>query len=209
MGWTSYHAIHYNNRGQIDRKAECDSYWEDGLNEGHFKVVKSAMRGKVYYGAIKSLVRYVGKTEDNKPIYEPIPENEQTVFAVVFLTSVDMSDYYNFAYKDMDESALPYYFDCPKSILDTLSPTDDKDANEWRKRCYERIKQSNEGKSISKLPIGSIIRFQYGEEMRELIKRPASYQFKTPWWQVVGYNKYMPKNRIPKDFEIVRIGMEG
>lgn len=208
MGWTFYHATHYKN-GQIDRKAECDAYWEEGLNRGHFKVVKSAMHGRVYYAAVKKLVKSSGMAEDGKFIYESIPENEQKTVAIIFLTSTKTKDYYNFGYKDMDETMMPYYYDCPKSVLDVLSPTDDDSANEWRKYCRERIEKAKDGKSLSKLPIGSIIRFKYGEEIRELIKQPACYQFKTPWWQVREQNKYMKKNHIPDDFEVVRIGVEG
>ena len=42
MGWTSFNAQYYKN-GTVDRKKECDEYWEGGLNKGHFKVLKSAM----------------------------------------------------------------------------------------------------------------------------------------------------------------------
>ena len=37
MGWTSQHADYYK-KGTIDRKRECDAYWEEGLNKGHFKI---------------------------------------------------------------------------------------------------------------------------------------------------------------------------
>ena len=99
MGWTSYHATHYSKTGTIDRKAECDGYFMEGLNRGHYRVEKSAMVGSVYYAAVTSLKKYVGNDQ-----YEDLPENEQFTFAVVFLTIVDMKDYYNFSYKDMDES---------------------------------------------------------------------------------------------------------
>ena len=48
MGWTSYHATHYSKTGTIDRKAECDGYFMEGLNRGHYRVEKSAMVGSVY-----------------------------------------------------------------------------------------------------------------------------------------------------------------
>lgn len=44
MGWTGYYATHYKN-GKIDRKAECDAYFMEGLNRGNFKVLKSTMKG--------------------------------------------------------------------------------------------------------------------------------------------------------------------
>ena len=85
MGWTSYHATHYKD-GKVNRKAECDAYFTEGLNEGHFRVLKSSINGSVYYAAIKELTKYAGKDEDGIPIY--IPEENGKVRAVVFLTSV-------------------------------------------------------------------------------------------------------------------------
>ncbi len=35
-----------------------------------------------------------------------------------------IKDYFNFSYNDMDESAGPSYYDCPKGILDMLTPTE-------------------------------------------------------------------------------------
>ena len=48
MGWTSYHANYYKN-GTIDRKRECDNYFD----KGNCKILKSAMVGSTYYAAIK------------------------------------------------------------------------------------------------------------------------------------------------------------
>ena len=42
MGWTSYRANYYKN-GKINKKAECDAYFMEGLNRGHFQVLKSTM----------------------------------------------------------------------------------------------------------------------------------------------------------------------
>ena len=156
MGWTSYHAAHYKN-GKIDSKAECDSYWLDGLNAGHFEVVKSAMVGNTYYGAIKPLLKHNGVDENGKDKYESIPEHKQEVFAVVFLTSVDMKDYHNFSYKDMDETVGPCYYDCPKSILDILSPTDSEYAIKWREKCYEQIEKNKNPDALNNLPEDTII----------------------------------------------------
>lgn len=155
MGWTSYHASNYRN-GKVDRKAECDDYFMGGSNAGHFKVVKSAMYGGTYYGAVKPLVRYVGKDENGHGKYEPLPETEQEAFAVVFLTKVDNSDWFNFAYKDMDETMGPCYYDCPKSILDVLSPTDNEYAIEWRRKCMERIENKRRHKHERKIQLRNV-----------------------------------------------------
>ena len=152
MGWTSYHADYYKN-GTVDRKAECDSYWEEGLNRGYFKIEKSVMKGSVYYAAITPLQR---RTAEG---IIPILEEERETFAVVMLTSVSMKDYYNFYYKEMDESMLPYQNNCPESILKLLSPTDNERALEWRKYCWQNVQEEKKKRKLSTLPIGTKISF--------------------------------------------------
>lgn len=194
MGWTWYRAEHYKGN-KIDRKAECDAYFMEGLNRGHYEVLKSAMVGKVYYAAVKGLKKYIGKNE-----YENIPEEEQRVFAVVFLTGTDMREYFNFGYKDMDETVEPCYYDCPKSILKLLTKTDNESALMWRKKCYKT--HEDKKNNLGKLPVGTIIEFQQidGKSVR-LQKHEAAYQFKTPfWWN--GKN-YFQKSHIPKNYTIL------
>ena len=96
MGWTSYHATHYKN-GKVDRKAECDAYFMEGLNRGYYNILKSSMVGKVYYAAVKPLKKYDNDNDGNQIIVD-IPINEQEVIGVVFLTSTDSIVYYNFSY---------------------------------------------------------------------------------------------------------------
>lgn len=153
MGWTFYHATHYNGHG-IDRKAECDAYFIEGLNEGHYKIEKSAMVGSVYYAAVRTLLKYVGKDEKGESIYEPLSDSEQEVWGAIFLTSVNSKDYYNFGYKNMSEDMGPYECDCPNSILKLLSPTEDEWSLAWRKKCKDR---NAKRKILNKLPIGTVI----------------------------------------------------
>ena len=171
MGWTSYHATHYKN-GKIDRKAECDAYFLEGMNRGFYEVLKSSMVGSTYYAAVRPLKK--GCSSGNY-IYVNIPKEEQRVFAVVFLTSTNMKDYYNFAYKDMDESCGPYQCDCPKGILDLLTPTESEYANEWREACYENLAQKKNPNALNKLPVGTVIKvvmpfdtkyFNQGQEVK-------------------------------------------
>lgn len=60
------------------------------------------------------------------------------VFAVICLFRYARKDYYNFGFKDMDESMGPYAYDCPNRILDMLTPTDNEYANKWRSLCRAR-----------------------------------------------------------------------
>lgn len=183
MGWTSYHATHYKN-GKVDRKAECDAYFMEGLNKDYYDVLKSAMVGSTYYAAVKPLKRYNKANE-----IVDIPKEEQYVFAAVFLTSTDMKDYWNFSYKNMDESVGPYKCDCPKGILDLLTPTESEYANEWRKQCYENIAKKKNPNSFNKLPTGTVIKvtmpfdtryFKSGQEIK-LEKRYKWHSNRTEW----------------------------
>lgn len=173
MGWTSYHATHYK-KGKVDRKAEMDNMfnWEDENRK--VEVLKSSMVGSTYYAAIKSL----NKTN-----------NYECVWAAVCLTSTDMKDYFNFAYKDMDETCGPYKFDCPKGILDLLTPTENEYANNWRKQCYENIEKKKAPNGFNKLPVGTVIKvvmpfdttyFKAGQEVK-LEKRIKWGSNRTEW----------------------------
>lgn len=160
MGWTSYNAnVNYRNgKPYIDRKEECDKIFNDDMVSGtypdkyekigKFEVLKSAMVGSTYYAAVK---RTKFSTETD-------PE-ESIVFAAICLTSTNMKDYYNFAYKDMDETCGPCECKCPKSILDLLSPTDNEYAKEWRKACYEYHESNKAKDDISNLRVGSKVKF--------------------------------------------------
>ena len=183
MGWTSYHATHYKN-GKVDRKAECDAYFMEGLNAGYYDVLKSAMVGSTYYAAVKPLQKYNDKNE-----IVNIPEEEQYVFAAIFLTSIDMKDYWNFSYKDMDETMGPYNYDCPKGILDLLTSTESEYAKEWRKQCYENIARKKNPNALNKLPVGTVIKvimpfatnyFDVGQEVR-LVKCTKWGSNRTEW----------------------------
>ena len=196
MGWTYQHATYYKN-GKIDRKAECDAYFTES-NAGWYKVEKSALVGKVYYAAIRQLRGFKdGKTFD-------IPESEQKVSAVVFLTDTNTKDYYNFGYKEMDESMIPCYYDCPAGILKLLSPTDNDWSNEWRERCREYAAEKRAAKknpnSLENLPIGTVIKCCE----TELVKSNPAGQFKKPFWRVKGKWAYYQKKFIQaRGFEII------
>lgn len=174
MGWTEYHAAtqYKNGRYCVDRKAECDRLfngdmitWDDDHKKiGKYEVLKSAMVGSTYYAAVKR-TKFATETE---------PELS-SVFAVICLTSTNMKDYYNFSYKDMDESCGPYQCDCPKGILDLLTPTENEYALEWRKACYENLAKKKNPNALNKLPVGTVIQvimpfdtkfFNQGQEVK-------------------------------------------
>ena len=180
MGWTSYHASYYKN-GTVDRKKECD----DVFSKGDCKILKSAMVGSTYYAAIK-------KGEE--------------VFAAVFLTSTDSKDYYNFSYKDMDETMGPYQTECPIGILKLLTPTDNKFALEWREKCYKTIELKKKG--LSKLAVGTKIeitlpfdtRFYKEGEKVILTKKQDTWTKRKYWCSNIA--RFI--NSLMKDLELAK-----
>lgn len=182
MGWTSYHATNYKKNGEIDRKAECDGYFDNTK----YIILKSVMVGSVYYAAAKSSV------------------GENQVFAVVFLTSVDRNDYFNFSYKAMTEHEGPCEARCPESILKLLTPTDDTYANNWRQRCYENVDKKRNPKALPNLPVGAVIQFTVNDEKVTLVKHSPAYQFKKPFWYCEKFNMYYSQKHIPNNYEVVK-----
>ena len=192
MGWTGYTPTNFKN-GKVDRKAEIDAQYtcaEGQKSYGYqrgLRVLKSQMVGSVYYGAIE--------TTDSR-------NHERDVICAVVLTRYQAGEFY---YKSMDESMGPAECKCPVGILNLLTPTRNEYANSWRMRCRE-YQQSKREMSITKLPLGSIISFPWNGTVMRVQKMHPAYQFKTPWWLILGENKYFHKNKIPQTFEIERTG---
>ena len=172
MGWTSYNANYYKN-GKVDIKKEVEDYFERNNTETrYYKVLKTSVVGSTVYLAVE--------THNSN--------NEKIVFAGVFLTRTNMKDYYNFAYKDMDETVGPCYYDCPASILKLLSPTDSEYANEWRKACWKRIEEKKakrkDPNSLSNLPVGSTIEIKSLKDSSMVVElqKINHRSYKRPIW---------------------------
>ena len=133
MGWTYSHAIYWNG-DKVDIKKEC----ENMLNwDGHLKVEKLQGYGSTIYAAIRDL-----KTDE--------------IFGAVVTTHCinDPFEPWNFGYNAYHESVGPCSYDCPDSILNLLTPTEDESANKWRNRC--RLRNQNK-KLLKKAKPGSRI----------------------------------------------------
>ena len=113
MGWTGIDMY-------MATPKDRQRYLDDQFNYKDNRVIKSTMRGTTYYAVI------------NSPKYGN--------FAVVCLTKYSRGE---FAYKDMDETMGPYAYDFPVSWLKLLSPTDNKYANEWRKKVLAKSKKAS------------------------------------------------------------------
>lgn len=206
MGWTGTAATFYkyrNGRRTVDVKTECDALWSH--DNGRFKVMKSAMIGSTYYAAIQICKNYPeGTTEHKSENLVEIPEDKRETFGVVILTSVDMKDYFNFSYKEIDETMGPCEDHCPIGIINLLTPTTSEWANQWRDRCREYAKSKNSPNSLSKVPIGTKIKFTDNDGKEVILeKRAPAYQFKTPWWYEAASGCYCAKKRLPKEYEII------
>ena len=188
MGWTSTDARFYTADGKVNRKAECDALytWEGEKTKN--EVIKSSMRGSVYYAAVRTTDKTTGHSE---------------VFAAVCLTSTRRDGGFNFGYKGMAEDMGPCEDDCPKGILVLLTDTESKYAKEWRERCWAKIRDKKQNRQcLASIKIGEIIEFERGGVTIRAEKMAPAYQFKTPWFKVVGEFEYVHKTEI-KDWRIV------
>ena len=83
--------------------------------------------------------------------------------------------YYNFSYKDMDESENPYFYNCPKRIMDIIErsqPVNDM-SKEWRMKVHKVLD--------TKLTKGKVITF----------KKPIDFgEFSENTFRYLGNNKY-------------------
>ena len=204
MGWTSYHATYYKPDGKVDRKAECDAYFMEGLNRGHFKVLRSTLVGGTYYAAVQNLKKYTGKDSDGNSVYEDVPKEERITWAAVFRTNVDNNDYYNFAYKDMDETVGPGYYDCPKAILDLLSETDSEYAKAWRQECINQAQEKKNKKKLINLAAGTIIQFMSPKTTNVCKKGETIELEKDVYGNWRGYGYTWPLRYISGDYKIVK-----
>ena len=188
MGWTSTDARFYTADGKVNRKAECDALyiWEGEKTKN--EVIKSSMRGSVYYAAVRTTDKTTGHSE---------------VFAAVCLTSTRRDGGFNFGYKGMAEDMGPCEDDCPKGILVLLTDTESKYAKAWRERCWAKIRDKKQNRqSLASIKIGEIIEFEREGVTIRAEKMAPAYQFKTPRFKVVGEFEYVHKTEI-KDWRIV------
>ena len=188
MGWTSYPARYYRNC-TVDRKAECDHEVNCANERYSWEVVQSRMVGSTYYAAVR-------RTD--------IKTGHNVTYATVFLTRIHKTNTgHDFFYKSMDESMMPYYFDCPKLILDLLTDTDNEDSLEWRRRCKERREQTRKLRSDGPIRVMFPFEIRYndghtvlasGTEI-ELEKRLLPYR-KQKCWCIKGTHSVVAKKLL-------------
>lgn len=141
MGWTSYTI---DKRATIDQtlRQEFTQSTQGGTRSG-WHVVESATVGSVWYAAI-------AHTTQDTSAPDGSTRERVTYYGLVCLTQRKTprgSNRTEFFYKDMDETALPFYFDCPARILDFLdthAPVTEGNAQAWRAGCRQRLAEKNQ-----------------------------------------------------------------
>jgi len=168
MGWTGLHR----ERGTSD----LDFFRQEYNDPDNHKVLDAARNGTTVYLAYQSGEEVVG---------------------IVVLTQVSRDPYYNFYYKDMDETMGPYEAKCPERILDQLTPTTDENALRWREDCrayhVERKARPKTRKGdvlvfaqplVDYAPLAGITRFVLDDPRKNILRVEGSYsRFHVTWWR--------------------------
>ena len=108
-----------------------------------YQVLASALVNlKTFYAAVERVDKATG---------------ERQVWAAVILINYHRSKRITeVCWKDLDETMGPFRCRCPEKILKLLTPTDNKNANEWRARCWANIEHR---KACKNLPAGTVLKY--------------------------------------------------
>lgn len=120
MGWTFDHK---------DKEVKVIDFFKERFFHDNEK-----SKGEVIDGGVKNFkTAYMAYKITDKIT------NKFEIFALVCLLSYKPKDFYNFGFKDMDETCGPNESDCPEKIMKLLTPTDNEYALRWRERCQYNI----------------------------------------------------------------------
>ena len=142
MGWLFMHSLD----GYSGPKQYLDGQYTQSQQTHVSKVLRSALvKMRVYYAAVETV----------------FPDGKRDVWAAVCLVKYNPRDRegYIFGYKDMSEDSGPCEAECPKEILDLLTPTDSANAKEWRERCHKLLALREQNAKKPKLEPGQIVEF--------------------------------------------------
>jgi hypothetical protein len=130
MGWLTMSRYHMG--GHATAKAYLDAQFTysrdvDGITKGLKVLGSSCPQNRTYYAAAQVIVDGIGRD----------------VFAIVckVMWSPNSKTGEHFGYKDMDESMGPCEDNCPRQILDLLTPTTREHALDWRRRCDANLER--------------------------------------------------------------------
>ena len=136
MGWTTTHKT----PGQpLIRFFEREFNYDNETRSGKILLCKAHVYQREVYMAYQVTNKQSGQTD--------------VIGLVCKIQFHPKAYHHNFSYKDMSEDMGPLYSDCPESILNLLTPTDNKRALAWRQKCRQRLNKPP-------LRTDSIIRFE-------------------------------------------------
>lgn len=153
MGWD------FSNRPKgMTTRAYFEREFSHGTPDARTEFLGTAMVGSTFYAAVHVL----GTDE---------------VYALVCLTQ-RARGYFNFGYKDMDETMGPDAAEMPSKLLDMLSPTENEWALSWRSRCRQNAHRATVAASLQRGDIikitSSPLQFRgYAGDVREIEVRDA------------------------------------
>lgn len=123
MGWTST----YRRPGQ----KLTDFFIAEGLLSAS---PNATTRRSVLDSALVAYTEYYAAVEDLDTV-----TGARHVWCATIKVHMVPRGSFNFDFKDMDETMGPYMYRCPRRILDLLTPTNSKFAQEWRAANYTEI----------------------------------------------------------------------
>jgi len=182
MGTTcSYKPRHLSGYEYLKR----DGNFDYRAGETVYSEVAHAIVGSTIYVAIK----------------RDAPGVESSVFGLVVKTSSHPGDRENFCWKFITEDMGPVEANCPKRIIDLLSPTTSEYANEWRTRCLDALRIKRERRaSASLIQPGVLIEFNvplsfgaYGQSTRFRCIDPKA---RTWWSEELGMTVKLRRSTI-------------
>jgi len=195
MGWDE--TMYYKKLSHKERREEMDKRFTWENKQYNEYPLASTIKNNVYYGAIKRTYK----------------DGTIEVWCAICPLSVRKEGIeYWYGTKLMCESmGVNGCYDCPKKILDLLTPTDNEWANEWRAKCIEHAGKPN----LSKLEVGTVIEFvcpfdttawSAGETVRlEKICRTVNWVTGRKSYSWVGNGWKWSQKMIPADFKVVSV----
>lgn len=133
MGWTSLHR----RPGQTDAE-----FFGRELNPGD-EIVAHNTSGSGF----------------ERTFYAAVRKPDGTTWALVVLCQTRGRE---FIYKDMDETVGPNEVGVSRKVLEALTPTDSKYANEWRERAWADVAKREEAAALTKgIKPGQWVRFHH------------------------------------------------
>ena len=131
--------------------------------------------------------------------YAAIRNADGETWALVCLLQWVPRDYFNFGYKDIDETMGPNESEAPARVLDALTSTTSEWANEWRTRCRENLARKQATPTVK---TGDVLRFAHSFKFTDGSEH-STFTFVTRnTFKVYGRNYRLPANWKGFAFEV-------